>query len=190
MSSEDIERQQKLLQLVKSVIQQDNELRLTLQIGDKFRFIRDRLTALLSNLEKNLLITAAEKMKEKTRELNENEIPVFVYLFNAHGATSSTWQKLLKPELFYEYSVNRPIYLDKGAVEAFIRSKANKAQHAYLTIIVRREALIQLPTLKDLFGSSIVKVKEGALNIENLISFTHLGKEYILNERLELIKKE
>jgi hypothetical protein len=188
-----MERQDKLLQLIQEAIKQDNELRLTLHIGDKFRFIRDRLNALLLHLEKNALSLslAVKGSQSHIEQMKENETIVYVYLFNAHGLTLTTWQNMLKPELFYEYSINRPVYLEKTQIESFIRSKTNKAQHGYISVVVQKEHVLKGTNLvKDVIASPVVKVKEGALHFENLVSFTHAGKDYLVNANAELIKKE
>src|SRR3990167_9684781 len=103
---------------------------------------------------------------------------VYVYLFNAHGLNFSSWQKMLSPSVFYEYSVNRPIYGEKAHVEAVIRNKTNKAQHGYLTIAVKKE-LISSESSKDALGNPLIKVKEGGLKIERLICFFHHNHEYV-----------
>ena len=54
------EDKEKLLKLVKDAIKQDESLREQFQIGDKFRFIRDRLHALLTRVEENF-VTAEEE---------------------------------------------------------------------------------------------------------------------------------
>lgn len=187
----DIERQQALLALVKQAIEEDNALRTNLQIGDKFRFIRDRLDVLLSQVEQGLSVQLESKAK-KIKQIKENNVVVYVYLFNAHGLTLSAWKKMVKPELFYEYSVNRPIYLEKSAVEAFIRHKPNKLQHGYLSVMVEKEAILpQSPEhmMKDAYGQVLGKVKEGALRFENLLFFTHADKEYTVNEEQELVRE-
>jgi hypothetical protein len=187
----DIERQQALLALVKQAIEEDNALRASLKIGEKFRFIRDRLDALLSQVEESLSVHLENKAK-KVKQIKENDVVVYVYLFNAHGLTLSAWKKMVKPELFYEYSVNRPIYLEKSAVEAFIRHKPNKLQHGYLSVMVHKEDILpETPEhmVKDTYGHVLAKVKEGALHFENLLFFTHADKEYTVNEDQELVRE-
>src|SRR5262249_5598798 len=107
------EQREKLLQLLKDAVQRDKNLRDKYGVGEKFRFIRDRLHALLSRIEEN--IKGLEKKEEKKKdEISEDEIIVYVYLYNAQGMTFSTWQKMLSTSVFYEYSVNRPLYLNKA----------------------------------------------------------------------------
>jgi hypothetical protein len=117
---------------------------------------------------------------------------VYVYLYNAQGITFKTWQKMIGPGVFYEYSVNRPIYREQGLVESFIRSKANKQQHAYLVIAIKKEHILSADadSSKDAINQPLIKVKEGELKINRLISFNYNGHEYVLNEAGTLIKKD
>ena len=191
MSEADNEKKDKLLKLVRDAVQSDVSLRQQFQVGEKFRFIRDRLNALLARVEESF----SEMKKEEESHIKivaEDEVLLYVYLFNAQGLTLSTWNKMVNASVFYEYSVNRPIYQDKHDIEAIIRSKAVKAQHGYLTIAVKRDNILKVPAeeiAKDPNGVALVKVKEGSLLFPRLIAFTHLEKEYIVNESGTLIKK-
>ena len=48
------------------------------------------------------------------------------------------WQNMLTPRVFYEYSVNRPIYAEKKYVDSLLRAKGNKAHHAFLTVAIKK----------------------------------------------------
>ena len=106
------EQKEKLLQLIREAVQQDTELRGKFQIGDKFRFIRDRLNALLATLEESLA-EIQQKSEKKVETITGHETLVYVYLYNAQGIVMQTWQKMLNAAVLYEYSVNRPIYSDR-----------------------------------------------------------------------------
>jgi hypothetical protein len=177
---------------MQEAMRQDKALREQYQVGDKFRFIRDRLTALMQQVEENLSEIKIEKASS-IEQAAEHEMLVYVYLYNAQGLLLRTWQKMLNASVFYEYSVNRPIYLEKNAIESFIRSKPNKMQHGYLTIIVQKSDVLQsaadVALVKDVLGNVIVKVREGSLAINKLISFTHNGNDYTLGEEGELVKR-
>ncbi|OGT58332.1 MAG: hypothetical protein A3F14_03440 [Gammaproteobacteria bacterium RIFCSPHIGHO2_12_FULL_43_28] len=185
------DQKKKLLDLVRDALQHDQTLRDKYQIGDKFRFIRDRISALLSRTEEHLIVEVLAENKALSGAVHDEEL-VYVHLFNAQGLDIKTWQKMLNPSVFYEYSVNRPIYRDKSHIEAFIRSKANKAQHGYLTVAVKKEAIIT--TVKgepamDTIGHPLIKVKEGSLDAKRLISFIHNENEYTLSPEGVMIKK-
>lgn len=185
--------EKKVLELIQKAITTDVQLREKYQIANKFRFVQDRLQKILEKLENNLLLEEESQSKESARVKQDDEMVVFVYLFNAHGLNLTSWQKMLIPRVFYEYSINRPIYISKTHVELLLKSKSNKAHHGYLTIAVKANDIIQAledASLKDAMGNPLVKVKEGSLHIKNVIAFTFNGHDYEVNERGELLKKD
>lgn len=187
--SNDRDQRLKLIELVRDIIQHDEHLREKYQIGERFRFVKDRLIALLDQLEKQAKLLEPEKKKEAGGGLAEDEVLVFVYLFNAQGILVNTWQKMLTPKLFYEYSVNRPIYADKIGIDTLIRFKTNKVQHGYLTVAMKKSDILSADA-KDSAGNTMLKVKEGSLRFERLVSFSHNEIDYVLNEENTLVKKD
>lgn len=188
MSNEN-DQYQKLLDLLLEAIKGDQELRDKYEVGEKFRFVRDRLNALKSQLEQNA-VKLQEKKKETTLQIAEDEVIVFVYLFNAQGNVLKTWQSMLNPAVFYEYSVNRPIYEKQSSVESYLRSKKNKLQNGYLAVIVKKNDILQTSdSPKDAIDNPLIKVREGALKFEKLVYFNCNNIEYILDESGELVKK-
>lgn len=193
MSIEDeIQEYEKLIQLIRDTIQHDVDLRTKYGVAEKFRFVRDRLNGLLTHLEEQAKKLHAEENSISRAEDSADKTLAYVYLYNAQGTVLRTWLTLLTPRVFYEYSVNRPIYSDKNHIESFIRSKANKQQHGYLTIRINQTDIVSLPDSapKDVMGHPIVKIREGCLHFENLIVFTHNGQDYKLSPQGELVKKE
>lgn len=185
------EQCKELLELVQQLVAQDKALREQYKIADKFRFIRDRLAMLLSKVEEVSVAFQQEIVKQESKSiLAEDEALVFVHIFNAQGLVLQSWQKLLLPSVYYEYSVNRPIYTERSYIESFVRSKPNKVQHGYLAVVVKKSMILPLDDTKDSAGNPVVKVKDGALDPKRMISFTHSNQEYILNASGELIKKE
>lgn len=186
------EQSEKILQLVLNAIQQDKELREKFQVGDKFRFIRDRLTALQARVEETVN-TLQKEIEKKKETIAEDEVVVYVYIYNAQGLAFQTWQKMVSPSVFYEYSVNRPVYNEKSFVEAFIRSRPNKVQHGYIAVVIKKQDI--LPALeaeiaKDSIGNPLIKIKEGSLQFNRFIVFIHNNNEYIFNESGQLEKKQ
>lgn len=185
------EQKQKLLALVREAIARDDALREQYQVGEKFRFIRERLHGLLERLEKLALV---EELAEKKRvtEMASDEMPVFVYLYNAHGLTFKSWQNMLSQKVFYEYSVNRPIYSQQLHIEELLRGKANKLQHGYLVFFVKKTDILSPVTEtspKDALGNPMIKIREGSLRTDKFVVFVHNLHEYILDAEGLLIRK-
>lgn len=186
------EHKEKLLQIVRDAVQHNQALREQYQMADKFRFIRDRLGILLNQVEDHLSSLHGSAQTKNVTELTEDEMMVYVYLYNAQGVLLPTWQKMVTPAVFYEYSVNRPIYAEKSHVDSFIKRRSNPVQHGYLTVAIKKDHLLTVESAitKDALGNPIYKVKEGSLRFERLLSFTHNHLDYIVNEAGELIKKD
>lgn len=178
--------QDMLIDIVRKAIERDDALRAKYEVGDKFRFVRERLKAVLTQLESEFMEVKAVEKKREVR-LAEGEVAVYVHLFNTKGVVFRSWLNMLTPKVFYEYSVNRPIYTELAHVLALLKSKSEKQQHAYLTIAVKSTDIIKT-VQKDVNDNPTVKVREGSLLPNKLISFTHNGQDYFLNEAGELEK--
>jgi hypothetical protein len=193
MSNGDKELKEKLQKLIQDSIRVDEELRNKYQIGDKFRFIRDSLHAQATRIQEELDALAVE-IESKTDKIAEDEMLVYVYIFNAQGLVLQTWQKMLNPSVFYEYSVNRPAYSEKAHIESFIRSRTSKAQHGFLTIVVKKTDVLPvqagLEAAVDSIGNPLIKIKEGSLKFNKMFSFTHQENEYVVNKDGQIVKKD
>lgn len=191
MSNEDKHQKEVLLRLVNEAVKQDSSLREQFNIGDKFRFIRDRLLALQKHIEESLA-SLKDESEETAQIIAEDEVLVYVYLYNSQGDVITTWQKMLNPVVFYEYSINRPIYREKADVDAYIRTKPNKLHHAYITIAVKRKDLMVASgaeDYKDSLGNVLIRVREGAFKSSRMMAFTHNQLDYSVNQEGVLIKK-
>lgn len=188
MSSELDDKYQQLLKIVQDAIARDVALRTKYEIDVKFRFVSELLEKLAGHLQ-NIMSASAIQTKETRVEIADDEQPVYVYLFNAQGIALRSWQNMLSPRVFYEYSVNRPIYTEKTHIEALLRTKANKVQHAYLAIAIKKADIINADIAKDALGQPVAKVREGSLLFNRLLTLTHNEQDYQLNETGELVKK-
>lgn len=181
---------EKLLSIVKEAIAKDEALREQFNIGNKFRFVREKLQALHDEVSAALASIQEDIEANQPSAVQADEVIVYVYLFNAQGVLVPTWRKMLHPSVMYEYSVNRPIYQDQSAIEAVIRSKAEKQQHAYFAIAIKKESMIafadQAP--KDALGHALVRVKEGSLVHQRILFFKHNDRDYRVSASGELIK--
>ncbi|HEU5280974.1 MAG TPA: type IVB secretion system protein IcmQ [Gammaproteobacteria bacterium] len=174
---------EKLLGVTQTALTQDESLRQQFNIANKFRFVREKLQALHD------AVNAALASIQEAMEANEpvaagaDEVVVYVYLFNAQGVLVPTWRKMVTPSVMYEYSVNRPIYRDQSALDAIIRTKSERQQHAYFAIAVKKENIIS-----DAQGHALVRVKEGCLSHQRILFFRHNEHDYRVSETGELIK--
>ena len=187
MHKNERDTKQKLLQLVRDAIAKDQSLRDQYGIGEKFRFITEKLNHLLAYVESE--VAEAEQETEKLLTVQADEQVVYVYLFNSQGIALPSWRKMVHESVLYEYSINRPIYLEKNQIDALIRSRSNKLQHAYLSIVVKKADIVQGKEIKDAIGNMLVKVREGSLKRDKILCFTHGGHEYLVSKEGEFIKQ-
>lgn len=183
-NDEEKTEQAKLLALVREAIECDEASRVKFDIGDKFRFVRDRLKELLTQLEMDQ-VTSSAVVKNVSSGIQENEMIVYVYLFNAKGILLKNWNNMLNSRVFYEYSVNRPIYENKTEIEAMLRAKTDKPRHAYLAIVVKKEDILQSANETN----PLIRVREGSLKLDRLIGFYHNGNEYTWSSEGGFLKK-
>lgn len=176
--------------IIQEALTRDEQLREKYQMGEKFRFIRDRLLKAKECLG-DVSAAAVETKQGQTIKIEEDEMLVYVHLYNAQGMSIRTWQSLITAKALFDFSVNRSIYREKQHIDSFIQAKTNKVQHGYLTIVVKKSCIHSTPEseLKDAMGNMLAKIKEGSLRYEKLVSFTHNNQDYVTNEKGELVKK-
>ena len=153
--------QLKLIEILRDTIKKDAELREKYNIGNKFRFVSDRLNELFATLERATQETTSSSTNKPTEEQNtSDEVFIYIYLYNTQGILLRSWQNMLTPKFLYEFGFNRPIYAEREHIDALLKSKSNKVQHSYLTVAVKqRDILPASPDapLKDALGNPIVK---------------------------------
>lgn len=191
MTKDTKELKEQLEKLIQDALSKDKSLREEFGVGEKFRFVKDKLAALESSVE-DALASVKIIEDEAKQDLEEDEAEVYVYIFNAHGIDVQTWTKMLHPSVYFEYSVNRPIYESKDHIESVIRNKPNKTQHGYMTVGIKKEDIIinSEQGQKDSAGVPMIKVREGSLKPEKFINFTHNDIEYFMGDDGKLIKFE
>lgn len=177
------------LLLLQQIVETDQKQREVHHVGKKFHFIHQRLQALCV-LAEEVLAEFKDEKADKFQLANDERF-VYIYLYNATGADLQTWRKMLNQAVFYEHSINRPIYTDESAVSDYLRSKSNPYQHAYITVAIKNgDVLPESELYHDVLGHPLFKVKEGALKMERFFSFTHNNHVYTINPAGQLIKKE
>lgn len=180
---DDKEQLQLLYSEVESLVRKEKALRKQYNIADRYKAISSRLEALFKHVQESANLPQQQLSPVRLPPvLGEGERYVFVHLFNAKGKILTRWEAMLSPRLLCEYSVNRPVYAQKDEVEAYIRSREDSDQHAFLMMKVLDITVLDSfdsPAQTDTLGQSLVKLKEGSLKEENLVYFFHQGEQYI-----------
>ena len=182
---DDKEKARELYREVETLINEEKTLRKTLGIGDRYKAISSRLEALLKYVHQAVSLPQQETVLERASPvLSEGQQYVFVHLFNNKGKVLSRWEAMLSPRQLAEYSVNRPIYAEQKQVEAYIRSRPNDDEHAFLMIKIEQSDVLhgdESTNNYDSLGYPLVKLKEGSLKEQGLIYFFHKASCYILS---------
>jgi hypothetical protein len=176
-----------LVEVLHSIVKKETELRDKCDIGVRFNVIHTQLQVLAHNVEEavqELIKEQACIVEKNVFTLKEDEALVYVYLFNAQGNSLKTWRKLLLPSALIEHSVNRPVYAERSQVEEVIRGKANKDQHAYVEIVVKKEDILNAASKKPLQSQcELLRVRQGSLKTANIRAFVHVDKSYTTDNK-------
>lgn len=166
------------LNYLNGLVKQEESLRRKYGIGDNYRALANQFKAILARAQKQLDDQQADVgQKEKSDVLGPHERLVYVHLFNASGKTMTRWANVLSPRNLMEYSVNRPIYGEEAQVKAYMRSRPQTDEHAYLVMKVDKAAVLSEQVL-DPLGQPLLKLKEKTLFIDSLVAFVHNGQRY------------
>ena len=179
------EKEKELLNFVKGLVKEEEALRKKYNIGDRYRTIANQFKAMLAYVKDQLNLSEdeAESIAPPRDEITPEQQLVYVYLYNARGKQLSRWVNLLSPRNLVEYGVNRPIYADEAEVKAYIRSRPQTDEHAYLVMKVAKTDVLPNPEMmqRDALGRSLLKLKERALRMENLVYFVYKNQLHVLS---------
>lgn len=191
MANKDVQVREKLIALLKTAIEKDNEEREKNGIGEKFKFVRDKLSAQLQSADQSVSAMQQGDIEGLSEAVAEDETVVYVHLFNSQGIQLDAWKHMVKPDVMYEYTVNRPIYGEQMHIESFISGRPNREQHAYLAVAVKKDAVIKGGEEKmDPVGKPLVRLKEGALKHNRIQAFVHQEKQYNVTDQSKIILKD
>jgi Dot/Icm secretion system protein IcmQ len=173
---------EKVLKLSKKLVEDLEEL---LDTGDwkkspflnvmskRLGIIRDKAQELTEELTNENISLIESK---KPQKLKEGYTEVYIYLYQADGNNLLIWQNIIRS--LTKHSMNRPIYGSEEHIKALIRSKPDPVKHAYVTIAIKKEDIIQpLIHQTDSLGHTLLTLKEHSISMENVITFVHGGKK-------------
>lgn len=169
--------------LITKAIDYEAQKREECAVGARFSVMTTQLASLQSWHQSTCCDKSTDhcSITEKTQGLADDEMYIYIYLFNANGRNAISWRQLLASRALIDHSINRPIYAKENCVEELIRSKATPEQHAYVKAIVKKADVLMLEEesiLRDKLGHPIIRIKHGALNVDNVIEFMHQGVAY------------
>ena len=162
--------------LAKGPWEESNFLR---AIGKNLQGIRD---ALASEIDQNYTNVTIDMQKKKQHlQPKETQKEVFIALYSSEGSQIHAWERIIAN--LQRQIISRPIYEDEDGVSAFIKSKENKLNEAYVAIYVDSNDILKLSADKvaiDKFGHALMTLKDRAVNLENINRFVHTSGTYQL----------
>ncbi|GAG15177.1 unnamed protein product, partial [marine sediment metagenome] len=116
-------------------------------------------------------------------------IKVYISLYQAQGSNLAIWQNMLKS--LAQYSVTRPVYADEAHIRELVRSKPDPDKQAYAVVAIKEDDIMHLtkPAV-DQFGHELLTLKEGAVQLDNIIEFVHANQKHYLFRNNILILKD
>lgn len=146
-------------------------------------FLRNTIKPLMAikteaELELSRLEMKAEEKAIIIQAATDNEVEVYISLFQSDGYNIGKWAMQLRS--LDRYIVGRPIYQNQGDVEKRIRLRAAGGNEAYVAVIVKKTdiQLDAMAPLKDQFEHPLCLLKELALRNGRIVAFVHQGIRY------------
>ncbi|PIZ04170.1 MAG: Dot/Icm secretion system protein IcmQ [Gammaproteobacteria bacterium CG_4_10_14_0_8_um_filter_38_16] len=128
--------------------------------------------------EINILEEKVEKKAVKITPPTEDEVDVYISLFQSDGYNINKWAMQLRS--LDRYTVGRPVYQSEADVQKRIRLRSAAAGNEGYVIVTIRKADIQSPDpfaspLKDQFDHPLLVLKEIAVRNGRIVAFVHQG---------------
>ena len=121
--------------------------------------------------------------------LSEDEVEVYISLFQSDGYNMSKWAMQLRS--LDRYVVGRPIYKNQDDVEKRIRLRAGLGNEGFVIVVVKKNDIQpagNTAPLKDQFDHTLLTLKETAIKNGRIIAFVHGGTRYYFTDG-QLIKQ-
>jgi intracellular multiplication protein IcmQ len=127
---------------------------------------------------------------QKARELEPGIIKIYISLYQTEGADLQRWLHSLKALAIY--NVSRPTYRNEHNVRETIASKAEMQRHGYAVVLIHESDVIPIdPVPVDTLGHELLILKEGAIQLSNIIGFVHANrKKYLFQNNQLVFEKE
>jgi len=148
--------------------------------------LRDEAQEIANELNETITSTVPEQV---AATIKEGHIKIYISLYQTQGANLKIWHDMLNS--LAKYSMTRPVYDTEEHIRELIRSKPDLERHAYAVVAMEKNGIIDTEnTAMDKFNHELLTLKEGAVQLENIIEFVHANnKRYVFRgDSLVLLK--
>jgi len=140
---------------------------------------KDRLTELRSEaqnfLEQNTERQLSGKAQPTNGELPAGFVKVYVSVYQTDSSNLQSWLYAIKG--LVSYNVTRPTYRNENQIKEMVSSKADIQRNGYVEVLIHESDIIQVSSPSvDAFGHELLVVKEGAIQMANIVAFVHANK--------------
>lgn len=156
-------------------------------MGRELKRIRDSLNSEINDFQESDLAKADQLAKKIAQHTGQKK--VFIALYSSEGDKIQSWERILNN--LRNQMISRPIYANEEDVEAWIKSKENKLNEAYVAIYIDQSDLLSIPEDKvpvDKLGKKLLVLKDNTISLNNICNFIHQSGVY-LYEHGRLIKE-
>ncbi len=156
-------------------------------IGKNLKQIRDNFASEIMTVKAEKESVRSSLTSQTLQRKDQQE--VYVSLYTTGGEVLQAWERVIAN--LSRQIISRPVYANEEDVQQLIKSKENKLNEAYVAIFINQSDLLN-PSVdkipKDRFGTSLLMLKDKAVNVANISRFVHLSGDYTLVKG-RLIKK-
>ena len=176
-SNDNVRRNLEILKILEEAIEQgpwDQSLFLR-ATGDKLRKLRDQFKSTAKFIPEE----SAQQEFETIRDEDEEQIEVYISLYNSAGSEIRNWEKLLNN--LKTVLITRPVLATEKDAKELLRSKLNKKNEAYIAVYIDKSDVMSPIggiTPKDTLGHELLVLKENTVKTDNITRFVHVSGEY------------
>ena len=175
-------RVEKDIELTKEVV---SSLTKVLETGDwesslflqtrakRLRKLIDEGEEMLRTLKKEFTASGNTVLAAKR---DSNYILVYVSLYQADEQNLDKWHSTIKS--LVDQSNSRPIYRYEHDILAMIRSKSDKKRSGFVAVYVNQADILKGGIQRDPRGHELLRVKERAITLDNIVEFSQDDKKY------------
>jgi Dot/Icm secretion system protein IcmQ len=104
---------------------------------------------------------------------------VYIAIYQAKGEQLAGWFTAVKN--LDEYYVSRPAYLHENHAQEMINAKRSR-NDAYVAVWIHQDNILATDKMHDKLGHELLTLREGSINVENIIEFVHDKNRYCFTE--------
>lgn len=132
-------------------------------------------------------LTGKNLLQQDMKVLSANQTRCFISLYQSQGHDLKQWAlQLMSIE---NHIVGRPIYRNEDDVQKVMRLKLSQTQEAYAVLAVENHKIIEQGKKRvDRIGNELLTLPAGSVKTENVLEFVHLGRRYMLNKGVLVLK--